>query len=99
TFVPTWKGIAKRALDDRRTDDRVVERRRPGDHLFAERFGVGVRVGPAPVLGAFHPSPGQLVSQPQLPLPPYGQAQSLVVVVIPPFLGQPIDRGLSKSRG
>ncbi len=75
----------QRALDDGRAHDAVAQALGLHQHLLAQRLGVRVRVGPAPVLGAVHAGFDQAVGQPELALAAHGQAQGLLVVGVAAF--------------
>ena len=54
-FVPSGERIALRRFDDRGTNDAADDFGFGGDQLLAQRFGVGVDIGPTPELRALDP--------------------------------------------
>ena len=60
--------------------------RAPRAHLVAERLGVRVRVGPAPVLRALHAEVGELLGDPHLALALHRDLERALVVGVAPFV-------------
>src|SRR5947207_829737 len=69
-----------------------------GADLVAQRLGVGVGVGPAPVLGALHAQLGQLLGDPHLALALHRDLEGALVVGVASVGTQPGSRAITEGR-
>ncbi len=98
-LVPSGKRKLESALDDGGTDDRPHHALFGGDELLAEALGVGVDVGPAPILRFREAEVGQARADPVLALSGDGEAEGLLVVGIAALLQKSLPRELAKPVG
>src|SRR5262249_48887034 len=82
------------ARPDQRPADLVLRR----EHLVAERLGVRVDVGPAPVLRALHAELGEALGDPELALARDGETEVLVVVGVAALVAQTPGGALAEHR-
>src|SRR6185369_17733414 len=97
-FIPSRERIALSRFDDRGTNDAAHDFGFGGDQLLAQRFRVGVDVGPAPELCALDAEFSQAIAYPNLSLARDGESERIRIVTITHFFVKTFARKFAKLR-
>src|SRR5204862_2935121 len=97
-LIPSGKRIALRGLDDRRTNYAAHDFGFRGNQLLAQRFRVGVDVGPAPELCALDAEFSQAIAYPNLSFARDGEPERIRIVTITHFFVKTFAREFAKLR-
>ena len=97
-FVPTGEGIIFSGLDDAWPHNASDHFRFAGDELFAERFGVGIDVRPAPKFRPVDAKFGETIAGPNLSFASDRQTERVGIVGVAHFFVQALAREFAKAR-
>ena len=98
-FVPARKRIRLRRFDDRRAHEHLDDVVLRSDDLLGQRFGIGVNIGPAPILGTLGAEFGRALADPHLAFAKDGRFQLGLVVRIAALFDKSRTRLLAELGG